>query len=372
MRLFIALLSVLVVNLSNAQNKEVYLLVGSNTTDGISVYKFNTVLGTSTFVSKLSDAENTTYMAFSRDHKYIYGVNEYSGNKTGDVSAYSFDKTKGELHFLNKTTTAGIGPCYVDIDSTGKWVVVANYGGGNLSMIPVGTDGSLQPLVQTIQHQGYGANATRQNGPHAHCATFSSDGKYVFSNDLGTDVVYQYKFTPSSQQPLSETDTALMQVPDGFGPRHITFHPNGKFAYLINELSGKVIAYQYNSSNGRLTELQTIESTNIGEKQDKGSADIHITPNGQYLYTTNRGSANDITIYRVGSTGLLTVLGHQSCGGIHPRNFTIDPTGKFLLVANRDSNNIVVYTIIKSTGMLEAAGQPIQVTKPMFVRMIEK
>jgi 6-phosphogluconolactonase len=236
-------------------------------------------------------------------------------------------------------------------------------------MLKTGDDGSLQPLSQSIEHQGYSSNFTRQSKPHVHCTLFSSDNKYVFANDLGTDKVYQYKFNSSdNQQPLSETDTALYEVPDGFGPRHITFHPNKKFAYLINELSGKVIAYQYNGA--RLTELQTIESTTVGDKQDKGSADIHITPNGQYLYTTNRGASNIITIYRVGSTGLLTLIGNQSCGGIHPRNFTIDPTGKYLLVANRDSNNIVVFTIVKSTGFLEATGQTISINKPMFVKML--
>ncbi len=351
----------------NAQNKDFYLLVGTYTSD-ISVYKFNSGTGATSFVSKISGTPNPEYLAITKNEKFVYVTNENHKELPGEVSAYSFDKKKGTLTFLNKTETGGDDPCYVDVDSTGKWIVVANYSGGNLSALKTNADGSLQPLAQTIDHQGYSTNFIRQSKPHVHCTTFSPDGKYVFANDLGTDKIYQYKFdAKNDQQPLSD-DVVTTDVPDGSGPRHITFHPNKKFAYLINELTGKIIAYQYN--DGKLTELQTIESDNTSGKEDKGSADIHITPNGQYLYSSNRAKANDITIYRVGSTGLLTELGHQSSLGIHPRNFAIDPTGKFLLVANRDTNNIVVFAIMKSTGMLVPTATQIQIDKPVCLKMI--
>lgn len=367
MRYFVAVICFLFSITCIAQKNDYYLFIGTATTD-LHVYKFNVASGTATPVSKASGVENPTYLTITKNAKYVYSVNENHNDKQGEVSAFSFDKMKGELHFINKTASGGDDPCYVDVDSTGKWLVVANYSGGNLSAIKTNADGSLQPLAQTIDHTGYSANFTRQSKPHVHCTIFSPDGKYVFANDLGTDKVYQYKFDSNNdKEPLNE-EAVTTDVPDGFGPRHITFHPNKKYAYLINELMGKIIAYQYN--DGKLTEMQTIESCNTGDKQDMGSADIHVTPNGQYLYTSNRGKANDITIYRVGSTGLLTEVGHQSVLGVHPRNFTIDPTGKYLLVANRDTNNIVVFNIIKSTGFLQPTGVQIQVDKPMFVRMI--
>lgn len=374
LRLMIALLSFLTVITASAQNKDFYLLVGGMTTgtsstEGLSVYKFNTTTGIATLKSKISGVEDPTYFAITKDQKYVYSVNEYNG-KDGDISAFTFDKTKGELHFINKTTSTGGSPCYIAVDSTGKWVVAANYGAGSLVAFQTGSDGSIQPAAEVIEHQGYSVHFTRQSKPHVHCTVFTPDGKYVLANDLGTDKVYGYKFNPSNAtQPLSQEDTTLTETPDGSGPRHITFHPNGKYAYLINELSGKVIVYEYN--NGRLTEVQSIESTTIGDKQDKGSADIHITPNGQYLYTTNRGSANEITCYRVGSTGLLTLINKQSCLGVHPRNFMIDPTGKFLLVANRDSDEIVVFAILRSTGFLQPTNNNIKITKPVCLKMMD-
>ena len=367
MRTFFACLLSFILFTGVAQNKEYYLLVGTYTTD-IQVYKFNTTAGNASFVSKISGTANPSYLAVTKDQKYVYAVNENHKEVPGEISAFSFDKKKGELSFINKTVTSGDDPCYVETDSTGKWLLAANYSSGSFSIFKTAEDGSVQPLIQNIEHQGYSVNFDRQSKPHVHCTVFSPDGKYVFVNDLGTDKVYQYKFDPNNaQQPLSE-DATTFDVPDGSGPRHIIFHPNKQYAYLISELSGKVMVYGY--KDGQLNELQTIQSDNTGGKEDKGSADIHITPNGQYLYTSNRGKANDITIYRVGSTGLLTELGHQSTLGIHPRNFTIDPTGKWLLVANRDTNNIVVFNIIKSTGMLSPTGVQIHMDKPVCLKML--
>ncbi|MBN8838100.1 MAG: lactonase family protein [Sphingobacteriia bacterium] len=368
MRWFLSIiLSLLVVN-AKAQNKQFYLLVGTYTTD-IHVYKFNTADASLKFISKVSNVENPSYLTVTRDGKFVYAVNENKSENKAAVSALSFDKAKGVLQLINTTPSGGDGPCYVDVDSTGKNVVVANYGGGTLSSFKTNADGSLQPAAQTIEHQGYSVNFTRQSKPHVHCTVFSPDGKYVFSNDLGTDKIYRYKFDANAVKPLNEDDFEVTEVPDGSGPRHITFHPNGKYAYVINELLGTVIAYEYN--DGKLKEIQNIVSDNTGGKEDKGSADIHITPDGKYLYASNRAKANDITVFRVGSTGLLTEVSHVSTMGVHPRNFAIDPTGRFLLVANRDSNNIVVFSIIKSTGFLQPANMQISVDKPVCLKFAD-
>ena len=357
--------------LTQAQNPIFYLLIGTYTTgtsEGIYVYRFNPNKGEATFVSKISGVENPSYLAISKDQKFVYSVNESHGEKSGGVSAFSFDKTKGELHFLNKQSSGGDDPCYITVDSSGKWVTVANYSGGNFSALKTNADGSLQPLSQLVAHEGYGVNVQRQEMPHVHSTVFSPDEKFLFTADLGNDRLYQYHFNANdAATPLTPADPPYYEVPDGSGPRHFVFHPNKKYAYLLNELSGNVIVYQYD--NGHLTEIQTIASDNTGGKNDKGSADIHLTPDGKFLYTSNRGKANDITIYKTGSDGKLIEVGHQAVGA-HPRNFMIDPTGRFLLVANRDSNNIQIFVINKNYGLLEDTGTKIQVDKPVCLKMI--
>lgn len=319
-----------------AQNPIYYLLIGTYTTgsksDGIYVYRFNPNKGEATFVSKTSGVQNPSYLDISKDGKFVYAVNENQNAEPGELSAFALDKKKGELLFLNKQPTDGFAPCYVSADSSGKNVITANYAGGNISVFKTNADGSLQPHVQLVGHEGYGVNVERQEMPHPHSVVFSPDQKFVFSADLGNDRLYQYNFTPNSASDvLTPTDPAYYTIEDGFGPRHFTFSPDGKNGYLLNELSGQVMVFTY--TNGKLNPVQTIASTAAGNKNERGSADIHITPNGKYLYTSNRGAANDITIFKVQSNGTLLEAGHQAVATT-PRNFMIDPTGRFLLVAS--------------------------------------
>ena len=357
------------VSFTYAQNPIFYLLVGTytkNQSNGIFVYKFNPNKGEATPVSKTTGIENPSYLAISKDEKYVYAVNE-NGDDKGSVSAFAFDKKKGELTFLNKQPSGGDAPCYVSVDASGKNVVVANYSGGNMSVFKTNDDGSLQPYTQLIAHEGYGVNVQRQEMPHVHCTIFSPDEKYVFATDLGNDRLYQYNFNPGNAAPLTPSDPPYYELPDNSGPRHITFSPDGKYAYLLNELSGQVIAFQY--SNGKLTQIQTIASDNTGGKGDKGSADIHLTPNGKYLYTSNRVTANDVVLFKTESEGKLTEVAHQAVG-VHPRNFMIDPTGRFLLVANRDSNNIQIFVINKNFGLLQDTGVKIDIDQPVCLKMM--
>ena len=356
----------------HAQNPIQYLLVGTYTTsgksEGIYVFRFNPNKNESTLVSTAKGVENPSYLAVSKDQKYVYAVNENHGDKGGEISSFSLDKTKGELKFLNKQATGGDDPCYVTVDSTGKNVIVANYSGGNLSVLKTNADGSLQPVVQNLMYDGYGVNVTRQEMPHPHSAVLSPDEKNLFVPNLGNDRLYRYTFNADdAAMPLTAMDPPYYEIPDNSGPRHFTFHPNGKFAYMVNELSGNVIVYAYN--NGALTEIQTIVSDNTNVKGDKGSADIHITPDGRFLYTSNRGTANDIAMYKVSSDGKLAENGHQPVG-MHPRNFMIDPTGRFLLVANRDSNSIQIFIINKNFGILQDSGVKIDVPQPVCLKMV--
>ncbi len=355
-----------------AQNPIQYLLVGTYTnsgkSEGIYVYRFNPNKTEATLVSVAKGVQNPSYLAISKDQKFVYAVNENHGDNGGDVSAFSLDKTKGELTFLNKQPSGGDDPCYVAIDSTGKNVVVANYSGGNVSVLKTNADGSLKPVLQNIMYDGYGVNVTRQEMPHPHSTVFSNDEKNMFVPNLGNDRLYRYTFNANdAANPLTSMDPPYYEIPDNSGPRHITFHPNGKYVYLVNELSGNVMVYANN--NGVLTEIQTIVSDNTNSKTDKGSADIHITPDGKFLYTTNRATANDIAMFKVGTDGKLTENGHQAVG-MHPRNFMIDPTGRFLLVANRDSNSIQIFIINKNFGILQDSGVKIDVPQPVCLKMV--
>lgn len=360
------------VSLVHAQNPVYYLLVGTYTTsgksEGIYVYKFNPNKNETTPIGSVK-ASNPSFLAISKNQKYVYAVNENHGDNTpGEVSAFALDKKKGSLTLINKQPSGGDDPCYVAIDSSGKNVVVANYNGGNLVVLKAGDDGGLLPNPQILPHDGYGVNVKRQEMPHVHSTVFSPDEKYLFAADLGNDRLYRYSFKPTdATAPLTTLDPAYYEIPDGSGPRHFVFSPNKKNAYLLNELTGNVIAYQY--SDGNLTSIQTIESDNTKTKDDKGSAEIDITPNGKFLYTTNRATANDITMYKIESDGTLVLLGHQPVG-MHPRHFMIDPTGHFLLVANRDSNNIQIFVINKNYGLLEDTHVTIEVPSPVCLKMV--
>jgi len=364
MRLILLAIALLAGIVASAQNNTYYMLVGSYTNDGIAVYKFNAQRGIATAVSKVGGAANVSYMVVSPDQKFMYAVNETSG--TPEISAFSFNKTKGELKLLNKQP-ANAGPCYVTIDSTGKFIVIAEYGNGSLSVYKTNADGSLTAKVQTITHEGYGIVYERQDKSHVHSVVFSPDQKFLFAADLGNDRLYQYKFDAKASEPLSPAETPYYTVPDGSGPRHLIFHPNGKAAYLVNELTGDVIVYSYN--NGQLQELQTIASATAGGKYEQGSADVHITPNAKFLYVSNRGKANNVTVYAITPEGKLNKTGEKEVNA-HPRGFNIDPTGKFVLVASRDQNTIQMFTINPNFGLLEEVGQAISIDKPVFLMMI--
>ncbi len=367
MRYLLIILSIAVANISFAQSSY-YMLVGSYTSgknEGIHVYKFNAQRGFATLVSKVPGVENASFMVVSPDEKFVYVVNEHQG-KAGEVSAFSFDKTKGDLKLLNKQP-AGNAPCYITIDSTGKFVVIAEYGSGSIGVYKTNVDGSLLPRIQTIEHEGYGIVYERQDKSHVHSVVFSPDQQYVFAADLGNDRLYQYKFNPNEAAPLTPATTPYYTLPDGSGPRHFTFHSNGKTAYLLNELRGEIAVYNY--ENGELKEMQTIASATAGGEYEKGSADIHISPNSKFLFTSNRGKSNTISIYLLSKEGKLNKSGEQKVNE-HPRNFTIDPTGKFLLVASKNNNTVQIFAINPNFGLLEEASQKLDIEQPVFLTMI--
>lgn len=354
-----------------AISQEYYLLVGTYTStesesEGIYVYKFNSSTGKVEEMSR-AVASNPSYLVVSKNNKYVYAALE-NGNNEGSVAAFAFDKKKGTLEFLNKQSSGGDHPCYVDIDKSGKWVTVANYSGGNFSLLGVSPDGWLRAAERIIPHSGSGPNKDRQDKPHVHSTVFDPDDKHLLVQDLGIDKIMVYDFN-SKLGELKAAKTPSYATQPGSGPRHIAFHPNGKYVYLIDELGGQVTAYGY--SKGKLQYLQAVSAIKEGYQGPIGSADIHVSPDGKFVYASNRGESNDIAIFAVDkSTGKLTLRGHQPVLGKAPRNFSIDPSGRYLLCANQDSGEIVVFRRDAATGLLTDTGNRISVDKPVCLKWI--
>jgi 6-phosphogluconolactonase len=345
-----------------------YLLAGTYTSgksEGIYIYKFNTATGESKLISA-AKTSNPSFLAVSPDQKYVYAVNE---NAPGAVTSFSFDKPTGKLEKLNQQPSNGMHPCYITVDKSGKWVITGNYTSGTISVNSVGTDGSLIASNDSIKHTGKGANAARQEGPHVHSTVLSKDNKYLYAPDLGIDKVMIYRFDNKSGK-LTEAEMPFVKTEPGSGPRHFEFHPNGKFAYLMKELTGSVSVYQV-MKNGGLSFLQDISALPRDFSGIIGSADIHVSPDGKFLYCSNRGESNTIGILKIDAkTGLLTWVGHQSTFGKAPRNFNFDPSGNFLLVANQNSDEIVIFKRNKETGLLTDTGKRINIPNPVCIKWI--
>ena len=357
-----------------ATAQKFYLFIGTYTSKdskGIYVYQFDAATGAAKWVSNTDSSENPSYLAIAPNEKYVYAVNETHGDDGGKVSAFTFDKTTGKLAFINQQSTGGDDPCYVSVSKNNNWVVVANYSGGSAAAFAANNDGSLNPYSQLLQDSGSSANTKRQEKAHVHSAVFSPAQDYLFTPDLGMDKVMIYKFNQDSEKPLSPATPPYVAVTAGNGPRHFTFHPNQKFAYVIQELSGTVGVYRY--SDGKLDLLQDIATHPKGYKGDIGSADIHLSPDGKFLYASNRGDENTITIFSVDSaTGVLKLKGYQSVMGKTPRNFIIDPTGNYLLAANQSTDNIVIFKRNKQTGLLHPTGKQIKVSMPVCLQMMKQ
>ena len=347
---------------------DLFMLVGTYTSDkggkGIYVYRFNADSGKADSVSMVV-TDNPSYLTISPNGKFVYAVEE-NGEKHSAAHAFSFDKSTGTLKHLNKQLTMGADPCYIMIDPKGKNVFTANYSGGSISSFQVEKDGSLSPINTFLQFHGSSADKDRQKSSHLHSVRYSPDGQYIFATDLGADKIYRLTplESPFEGQP-SILNGSLMEfpVPAGTGPRHFDFHPNGQYFYLLGELSGKVLVYDY--SSGILTQKQTIASDTVGAH---GSADIHVSPDGRFVYASNRLKADGIAIFAVNpNDGKLTKIGYQPTG-LHPRNFAITPNGKYLLVACRDDNKIQVFSIDSVKGLLSDTHQDILLGKPVCVK----
>jgi len=331
---------------------------------GIHAYAFDTTAGKLTALRRTGGVENPFYLALTPDKKTLLSIHAktFGGKDNEEVASFALVGRTGELKPLNRQTTRGTASCYLDVDRTGKTALVANYLSGSVASYPLAADGSLGPPTSFHQHTGSSVNAARQKEPHAHCIVVSPDNKYAYAADLGTDQVLCYKLDAAAGK-LTPNDPPFAKSPPGAGPRHLTFSPDGKRVYVVNELLNSVSVFDYAAGTGALTEKQTI-STLPGEfKGTSYCADVKTTPDGRFLYATNRGH-DSVAAYKVEADGKLSLVAIEPSLGKGPQNLLPTPDGRWLLCANMPGGNVVVFRIDAQTGRLTPHGEPVRQTSP--------
>ncbi len=358
--------------------KEMLVYIGTYTSgksesEGIYVYKLNLASGELKPYLTVKNVVEPSYLAISKNRKYLYAVNEteeYAGRKSGAVSAFAINQTTGDLTFLNQQPSLGGAPCYVSASDDGKFVLVANYLGGAVAVFRVEKDGKLGAASDLAQHSGSGQNKERQKAAHTHSIIFDENNRFAFSGDLGIDKILIYRFDGRNGKLIENPAQAFYQNKAGAGPHHLAFHKNEKFAFVINELDSTISSLAFDAKQGTLKTIQTISTLPADFSGANTCADIHVSPNGKFLYGSNRGH-DSIASYRIDeNTGKLAFVEHVSTGGKTPRNFAIDPTGKFLLAANQNSDSIFVFRIDETSGKLGATSSAAQVPTPVCLKLI--
>jgi 6-phosphogluconolactonase len=342
---------------------------------GIYRFEFDTTTGALTGPELAAETKNPSFLAIHPSRKFLYAVGELdnvSGKKGGGVSAFALDTKTGELKPLNQESSVGAGPCHIVVDRTGKNALVANYGGGSVAVLPIGSDGKLGEASAFVQHKGKGADPARQSGPHGHSINVDAGNRFAVAADLGLDQLLVYKFD-ADKGTLTPHDPPFLATAPAAGPRHFAFHPNGKWAYVINEMNMTLDAMAYDADKGTLKKLQTVPTLPKGaEGKNFSTAEVVVHPSGKFVYGSNRGHHSIVGYAIDEKTGELTLIGHQGEGIKTPRNFNIDPTGQFMIVANQDGNSIVLFRIDPRTGELKPTGTTAEVGSPVCVKFVPK
>ena len=340
--------------------------------EGIYVYRMDQSSGALELVSKATGIANPSYLAFDSTRRFLYAVNElktHEDQPSGTISAFAVDPRTGTLEFLNKRLTRGTDPCHVLVDKNRRFVFVANFMSGSVCVLPVLDDGSLGEASDFIQHQGSSVDPVRQRGPHAHSVSLDEANRFAFVPDLGLDKLMVYKFH-SERGTLEPNEVPWITMKPGAGPRHMAFHPSGRFAYLINELDSTLAALSYDGGRGTLKELQIVPTLPEGFHGESTCGDVQISPSGTFAYASNRGH-DSMVIYKIDQrTGELTHVDHAPTQGKTPRHFGIDPTGRFLLAANQDTDTLVTFHIDPQTGNVLPTGHATQVPTPVCVKFL--
>ncbi len=335
----------------------------------IESYHFDVESGALTRIGVAAEISNPSFFAIAPNHRFLYSIAEGHGKNDSSVSAFAIDATGGKLTPLNRQPAGGSGPCYVEVDQSGKNALIANYGSGSVAVYPLTPEGTLNTMTAFVQDEGSSVNPDRQEGPHAHCIVTDPADHFALLCDLGLDKVLVFKFKPGVGT-LQANDPAFVSTKPGAGPRHIAFHPSGKWAYVITEMGSTINAYSYNAKKGTFKEIQS-ESTLPKDFAGKNTdAEVAVHPSGKFVFCSNRGD-DSITVFGCDpGTGRLTFVERASTGGKTPRQFEIDPTGAWLLAANQDSNTVVVFRIDKTSGHLQPVGDAIHTDNPMCIKFL--
>jgi 6-phosphogluconolactonase len=346
-----------------------------STSKGIYLSRLNQQTGALSAPELVAETPSPSFLAIHPSNRYLYAVNEvgkFQGQPTGSVSAYALDPLSGRLTALNQQPSGGGGPAHLVVDRKGMNVLVANYGGGSVAVLPIDErNGTLKAPSSTVQHTGSGPDPNRQKAPHAHSINVDAANRLAYAADLGLDKVLIYRFDPAKGT-LTANDPPFGSVEPGAGPRHLAFHPKGSFAYVINEMHCTVTAFAVDPKSGAMTALQTISTLPEGQSVEKGfsTAEVQVHPSGRFLYGSNRGH-DSIVVYAIDQkTGRLTLVEHEPTGGSTPRNFGIDPSGTFLLAANQRSDSVLVFRIDPKTGALAGTDHSIRVGSPVCVKFV--
>ena len=352
---------------------ERFAYVGTYTTDGRSQGIYRLWLNAETGALRLdgvaAKSANPSYLALHPNGRVLYAVNELSefrGEPSGAVSAYAIARATGALTLLNQQPSHGKAPCYVSVDRTGRVVLVANYGGGSITTIPVRRDGGLATAKNVVRHEGKSVDPVRQAAPHAHCVLPDPTNRYVLAVDLGIDAMLTYRLDDRTGA-ISVVTPGVAAKP-GAGPRHLTFHPNGRFAYVVNELDSTLSVFTYDGERGALTEVQVAPASPGGTVPDNHPADIHVAASGRHLYVSNRGDDTVAVFVIDPASGQVTPVQQIASGGRSPRNFALDPTGRFLLAANQRSDSIVSFRVDAESGRLTPTGSVVELAAPVCVK----
>ena len=336
---------------------------------GLHIYDLDQKSGHLTLLDSFAPVVNSSYLSLSKNGKTLYACTDTQLEKEGSVSAFRIKPKTGKLTFLNEYPAGGRNPVHLALSPDGSMLIDAMYTDAGISAFRFNKDGSLKPYVQHFDFTGSSIEKGRQEEAHVHSTNFSPDGQFVIVQDLGSDKLHVLEVKPKDSLPLVRRKDLDIDVKPGSGPRHFTFHPNGKYAYLLSEMGGTITVYSYN--NGKLTEMDSYRSSEQKNITFR-AADIHISPDGRFLYTSNRDDENSIGVFGISTaTGKLSLAGHETTFGKHPRSFVIDPSGKFLIVANQFSNNLTVFRRNQKTGLLTKLRQQIKVNAPASLKMKE-
>jgi 6-phosphogluconolactonase len=366
------------------QKSEYILFVGTYTEEGskskgIYAYNYDAKTGKITSLGLAAETTNPSWVAIHPNGRFVYAVNEignYKNPNNGGLSAFSIDHDKdgrptGKLTFLNEMPTHGADPCYVTVDKTGKYALVANYTGGSLVVYRIADDGSVGVGSSLIYHTGHSANPQRQKSAHIHSVNLSPDNRFAYVDDLGIDGLLVYKFD-DSKGTLTSNGPKYATFDPGAGPRHFALHPSGKFAYVVSEMQGTVTAFSNDPVTATLQRLQTISTLPKDFKGEIEGAELEIHPSGRFLYASNRGDGNSIAVFSIDAdNGTLSPIEYIPTEGKTPRSFTIDPTGTLLFIANQGSNNIAVFRIDQKTGHLTPTGQVFDEASPVCLKFLK-